>query len=223
MPNDAAEMLVPDNAPWFQDRQGAKSGLAVDLVSLLAARSGLPLDVEGVPLARIASLLPVERSGRFAIFARPESLPDHLVQLGGTFEMPLLAIARDSEPPPTLDRLRQLGRVGLVHGAARLLPAEFVRGIAFEEMPDIPAGLKMLDVGRIDAMLLSKIEAELITEARKSQFHLGAAVQVETLHVALVASSSTAASAEAQTLEAAWNACLSDGSIERMLAARGRD
>ena len=217
----AADVFVPDNAPWFILKAGESSGLAVDVIALLAARSGLRLEARGIPLARIGVRLAQSQQGGFAVFARPETLPVHVVELGDTLDIPLLAIASRGEPDPTLDRLRQLGGVGLVHGAARLLPPDLVRGIPVREMPDIMSGLKMIETGRVDAMLLTQVEADLISPEQKQRLRLGTAVQVGVLHIMLASNESIAGQAEARQLEGAWNACLRDGSIARLLAAGG--
>ena len=214
----AQDVFVPDNAPWFIQKGDQKSGVAIDLMEMLSGRSQLRLEARGVPLARIGALLAARKPGEFAVFVRPDTLPDHVVELGDTFDVPLLAIAHEGEPPPVIDRLRMVGKVGLVRGAARLLPPAFVAGLNVQEMPDVQAGLKMLEIGRLDAMLLTTTEAGLISEEQARKWHLGAPVQVETLHVMLATNDVTADSPEARDLAAAWSASLSDGSVAHLMA-----
>jgi len=214
----ASDVYVPDNAPWFVLKEGKSAGVAVDMIALLAMRSGLQLDARGIPLARIARQLAQSDRAGFAIFARPEVLPAHLVQLGEPLDFPLLAIAPEEEPQPTLERLHLMAGVGLVHGAMRLLPADFIAGLSIREMPDVMSGLKMLENGRLRALLLTKVEMDLITGEQRARLHLGEPVQVGTLAITLTANEAMVSSEDARRMMAAWSQCLRDGSIAHLLA-----
>src|SRR5579859_4083781 len=151
----ATDLILPDLPPWAEETaDDVKKGLAVDIAAALQTRSGLPLTVTLRPMPRqIASLRSDDHS--FAVIGLYQDLPDEIVVLGKGFDLPLLAIAGEHDPAPTPERLRQLSRVGVVHGGAHLLAPGLTKGISFVEIPDVAAGLKMLEARRIDALMVS--------------------------------------------------------------------
>ena len=213
----AADLILPDAAPWAEETPDhGKKGMAVEIAAALQERTGLPLSTTLMPVSRQLASLRSEGHD-FALTGLLHDLPEQIVILGTGFELPMLAVAREDDPPPTLDRLRQLRRVAIVHGGERLLPSDLAKMIAFEEIPNAAAGLKMLEARRVDAVLVSSAVLAALGDSSLSERHLGTPQLLFTSRISLVASAAAASSPEGRALTAAWGEICRDGTVARIL------
>jgi len=217
---EGAQLVVPDAAPWAQVApDGTRSGIAVEMARTLSGRAGIDLDLRLAPIGRLYALLE-KGVGQYGLVPWPGPETGRVEKLGGLLDLPLMAVARDDAPPPTIERLRRAGRIGVLRGAVPMFSTGIAAGLPFEEVPDALAGLKMVGAGRLDAMVISSFVLDRLTERQRADNHLGRPEWLEMAHIALVAAQDAATTEEGRTLEKAWDAARQDGTLLGILAGR---
>jgi polar amino acid transport system substrate-binding protein len=148
----ALRMAVLDQMPWAgRDTHGRATGVVVDMAQLLASASGLAIDTSALPYARAATMLAHGQMDLMLAFdtGALAGLPPPLATIGSE---DIIIVGRRGSNYHALDDL--CGRtVGHLRRATFFPAFANAACLLRYEVNSYEQGLRMLAVGRIDAML----------------------------------------------------------------------
>lgn len=148
---------IMDSAPWVLPK-GPRPGIAVDMLQQLSTLSGVPIEVQPGPPARLAMAL---REGQIDLlaFLRLPSLDPYAISLGLLADVELGYLTRIGFVPhgeaEFADRVIGSVRGGGIPGLMESLPPG-----PRVDLRDVGQGLVMLLGGRLDAILGSRMGIE---------------------------------------------------------------
>jgi ABC-type amino acid transport substrate-binding protein len=152
-----AVFMTADVWPWgYLDETGRPAGLISELALRLGSLAGLPVENRVVPHQRLLREL---RHGRttFAVLFDNPLLNDHTENLGAVLHTNLLLMALETAPLQL--SLEGLGakRVGYIRGTYYGQAFEDDQKVIKVAVSDVDQGLRMLMLGRLDAIIISEI------------------------------------------------------------------
>jgi polar amino acid transport system substrate-binding protein len=208
----AIKAYTADLAPWTIPANKAKPGFAYEVMSEMAKRSGLKVDMEIVPWRRgQQEIQDAPNTMGFHLFRTPDREAKYAWHFG-ILESSVLFVST-GKPVNSIEEAKRLSRVVVLAGTPQETDMKNAGATNVDVVDKVEAAVRMLDSGRVDAFF-TVAERALFAWAEAGLPHdklvLGKPQRTDQLYVA---SNKQMPAGSIEKLKAAFDAMKADGTV----------
>ncbi|HZH26037.1 MAG TPA: transporter substrate-binding domain-containing protein [Azospirillaceae bacterium] len=214
----AQRLGVVEVPPWaIKDASGAAtSGIGVDVAKVLKERTGLPIEIQIVPFARMSDYM---RSGEldFALTTYSQAGEAAGPYVADAFKFPLVVVARPGIDVAKYEDLKKLGSVGIIRGSRYGEPFDSDPEIKRSDENSVDGMLRKLAAERLDGVAGSAVALYYTARQLGQEQALGKSVTLLNSKVSLQKSNAFSDQAATDKIAKALADMSADGTIAGVL------